>query len=69
MENSELLVSLGKNLRLMREKKKLSQADAAAKSGMKQGYISRLEQGEINITYTNLAQYCKAIGCTPIHVV
>ncbi|HRH57691.1 MAG TPA: helix-turn-helix transcriptional regulator [Chitinophagales bacterium] len=69
MDDEKILAALGKNLKAMREKKKLSQSEAAEISGMKQGYISKLEAGEINITYTNLVAYCNALGITPIQVV
>ena len=65
----ESLKVLGKNLRAVREKKHISQKDAELKTGKKQGYISKLENGEINITYKNLVAYCNALDFSPIQVV
>ena len=60
---------LGRNLRRWREHTKKSQQEVAEKFGCKQSYISKLENGEINITYTQLLAYCKAIGASLIQII
>lgn len=68
-KEEDKLQLLGRNLRRWREYKKKSQQEIAEKFGCKQSYISKLENGEINITYTQLLAYCKAIGASLIQII
>lgn len=63
------LIKLGRNFKAIREKKNISQADFAEKAGLQQSYISSLENGKINVTYTTLISCCNALEITPIHVI
>jgi len=63
------LKNLGKNICAIREKKKITQSHLADISGLKQTYISRLENGSINITYSNLLVICDALEISPMHIV
>lgn len=57
---SPVLVSLGKKIRSIREKKGLSQESAALASGLDRSYFGGVERGEHNIAVINLEKiaYC-----------
>ncbi|MBI3889797.1 helix-turn-helix transcriptional regulator [Candidatus Saccharibacteria bacterium] len=42
------LIQIGENIRKVRVKKHLTQADVAEKSGISVNYYSRIERGEVN---------------------
>ena len=59
---SKLLVSLGNNVRLFRNKKGLSQEDLADLCGLHRTYIGMVERGEKNITVLSLYRIATALG-------
>lgn len=63
-ENQRALVWLGKTIRRAREKAGINQVDVAAKSGMTQGELSRLENGlqVKGVTFTTLVALSEALG-------
>ena len=54
---------LGKNIKMMRVFKDQSQAEVSFKSGLDQSYLSRVENGTVNITVVKLCQIAKALRC------
>lgn len=57
---SELQVTFGRNVRAARLKAGLTQADAAARSGLRQDDISRIEAGQVNVTIRTMGRLAKA---------
>jgi transcriptional regulator with XRE-family HTH domain len=58
---SPVLVSLGKKIRAIREKKGLSQEAAALVSGLDRSYYGGVERGEHNIALVNIEKIAKAL--------
>lgn len=56
-------MQFGRSLREARERAGLSQADVAARLGMTQSYVSRVERGDQNITLSACAAFAQAVGC------
>ena len=61
---SPVLVSLGKKIRLIRQKKGLSQESAALASGLNRSYFSGVERGQHNIALINIEKIAIALGVT-----
>lgn len=59
---SELAEKIGKNVRFYRLKKKLTQKQLAKKAKLSRGYISRVENGRVNMYLTTLFEIAKALG-------
>jgi len=55
---------LGKNIKMMRVFKDQNQAELSFKSGLDQSYLSRVENGTVNVTVVKLWQIAKALGCS-----
>lgn len=55
----------GNNLRHFREQKGLSQRDLKEKCGIGSGTISRMEQGQFNVTIETLERLAEALDTTP----
>jgi len=56
---------LGKNIKKIRAKNKMSQGDLCRKSGIDRGYMSAIENGKNNITIETLAKIAKALEVSP----
>lgn len=52
---------LGRNLKQIRENKKMTQADVATKANITVNYYARIERGEENPSYEILSSLCKAL--------
>lgn len=61
-EYRDQLILLGKKIRLLREKKGLSQEILGSKAGLHRNYISKLELAQKNPTYTTLIKLSYALG-------
>lgn len=59
---SKSIAKIGKNLREVREAKRLTQADVAQKAGISTNYYARIERGEVAISVEVLEQLIKALG-------
>ena len=55
-------VKLGKNLKKIRLKKRMSQGDISRKLNMDRGYISSVENGRRNPTIETLEKFANALG-------
>jgi len=57
-----LQILFGENLRTARLLAGLSQTDLAARSGLSQQYLSKVESGHKNVTLRTIATLAKAVG-------
>ena len=53
---------LGDRLRIIREAKRLTQADIEQRAGLSQGYVSRVENGEMVPSAPMLEKWSQALG-------
>lgn len=60
------LKKMGKLIRLTREELNLSQIEVSEKSGIKQQYLSQLENGNINFTFDMLISVCIGMNVNPV---
>lgn len=60
--SSRSITKIGKNLREVRDAKRLTQADVAQKAGISTNYYARIERGEVAISVEILEQLAKALG-------
>jgi transcriptional regulator with XRE-family HTH domain len=58
----ELRRSFGKTLRLLRERRNLSQEDLASLCNVHRTYIGRIERGETNVTLETIAKISRALN-------
>jgi len=61
-ENEWLLNEFARELQAEREKKHISQADLAKKTGMKQQEVSRIERGDQNAKVETLRKLADGVG-------
>ena len=59
----QLILEFGRRLREARRRAGLSQAEVAARLGIRQGYVSRVELGTENITLSACVRFAQAVGC------
>ena len=59
--NQQILKAFGANLRHFRNEKGLSQRDLFALCNIDNAEISRMENGEVNVTLNTLAQLAEAL--------
>ncbi|MBK9949204.1 MAG: helix-turn-helix transcriptional regulator [Nitrospira sp.] len=57
-------VRIGKNIKALRERRKLSQVTLAKRVGVTQPYVVALEKGRENPTLTTLTKLAKALKVT-----
>jgi len=60
---------IGKNLRIMRVKKDLSQAELAEALGVAQGHYSNIESGKRQLSLHLLAMICEKYGVNPAEII
>lgn len=56
-----VLISLGKSIRDIRERKGLSQESVALSSGIDRSYLGGVERGEHNVALINIAKIAAAL--------
>lgn len=54
---------IGKNIKVMRVKRDMSQAELAFSANVDQSYLSRVENGRVNITVIKLSKLALAMNC------
>ena len=59
--SSKMLISIGKNIRKIREKQELNQEDIAYKAGIETSYYARIERGEANPSLDKIYAIIKAL--------
>lgn len=52
---------IGKNIKIVREKARLTQEEVAKKAGMSSNYFAKIERGEINTTVETLYKIIRAL--------
>jgi len=57
-------IKLGKNIKRIREQKKMSQGDICRKLGLDRAYISNVEGGKGNPTLATIEKIAQALGVT-----
>lgn len=60
---------IGKNLRIMRVKKEISQAALAEALGVAQGHYSNIELGKRQLSLHLLAKICELFGVNPAEII
>ena len=60
--DTEVRRSVGKKLRVARERKQLTQVEVAAKADIADGYYARIERGEENPSLEVLQKLIKALS-------
>jgi len=61
-------MDIGKQLRIVREGHQILQKDLAAKSGLDKSYISKLERGLADPTFSTLTKISKAYNLSVAHL-
>ena len=61
----EMLVALGKAIKLSRAELGISQEALAVDADLDRSYLGGIERGEHNLTLINLAKISNALGLTP----
>lgn len=56
---------IAKNVRMLRAKLQLSQAEVAERAGVSQAYIGKIENGKSNMTLFTLGALASALEVTP----
>ena len=64
MKKNPVLVALGKNVRELREQKRLTQEALAELSGLDPSYISGIERAVRNPSVLSLARLADGLDCT-----
>lgn len=62
MDNKEILVRFGKNVRIIRKGRNLSQEELSFKADLHRTYIGMIERAEKNITLINIEKIAKALN-------
>lgn len=56
---------LGKAVRARRAQQALSQEALADAAGIDRSHMGKIERGERNVTFLNIARIAQALGCKP----
>jgi transcriptional regulator with XRE-family HTH domain len=54
--------NLGRALRELRERARITQKDMHAREGLDETYISRVEHGRIDVKWSTLARFLRVLG-------
>lgn len=65
MENNELQISVGENIRSMRNSENLSQQELASLSGIERSQLSRIENGQVDIQLSTISKIATNLNTTP----
>ncbi len=57
----DILVSIGKRIKVVREKKEITQEELEVKTGINAKYISAVERGQKNVTIKTLDKIAKGL--------
>jgi transcriptional regulator with XRE-family HTH domain len=61
----EPLAQLGRNIKVMRVRRDMTQEELAAEAGLERSYAGAIERGERNLSVTSLLKLAQALGCSP----
>ncbi|WP_078041060.1 MULTISPECIES: helix-turn-helix domain-containing protein [Burkholderia cepacia complex] len=60
---SQELTLLGRTIRAIRKEKRISQEELADIAGLDRSHMGRIERGERNVSFLNLARVAHALDC------
>jgi transcriptional regulator with XRE-family HTH domain len=63
-----LAKKLGKNIKICRIKQDMSQAELAFTASLDQSYLSKIENGSVNIAVAKLYSIAEAMNCNPVEL-
>ena len=63
-----LAKKLGKNIKMCRVGQDMSQAELAFSAKLDQSYLSKIENGSVNITVLKLYSIALAMDCSPVEL-
>ncbi|WP_307316701.1 helix-turn-helix domain-containing protein [Ectopseudomonas alcaliphila] len=64
-DQDQSLVRLGRAVRARRGQQTLSQEALADAAGIDRSHMGKIERGERNVTFLNIARIASALGCKP----
>jgi transcriptional regulator with XRE-family HTH domain len=64
-EATPLRIAFGEKLRQARVRANLTQTEVADRVGLHQAYVSKLERGRVNVTFSLLERVCAVVGVEP----
>jgi len=67
--SGDLLVTIGKAIRQVREDRQLSQDQLASKAGLDRSYVSSIENGKRNVSIQNLSKIANSLGVSLTEIV
>jgi transcriptional regulator with XRE-family HTH domain len=62
LDPAQVLASVGRRIRDLRERRRLSQEDLAHEAGLHRTYVGGVERGERNVSVVNLYRIASALG-------
>jgi transcriptional regulator with XRE-family HTH domain len=60
-ESKDILLILGNNIEALRKLKGLTQVDMETRTGIDAGDLSRIESGQVNLTFVKLVKLAAAL--------
>lgn len=63
--NVDLAVEVGKNLKRIRQRKRLRQEDVGARMKATKSFVSSVENGKRDIQLSTIGKFCHALGIAP----
>ncbi|CAE6902676.1 helix-turn-helix domain-containing protein [Ectopseudomonas chengduensis] len=64
-DQDQSLIRLGKAVRARRAQQAFSQEALADAAGIDRSHMGKIERGERNVTFLNIARIAHALGCKP----
>lgn len=64
-DQDQSLTRLGRAVRARRTQQALSQEALADAAGIDRSHMGKIERGERNVTFLNIARIASALGCKP----
>ena len=61
----EPLKQLGRNIKVMRVRRDLTQEELAVEAGLERSYTGAIERGERNLSVISLLKLARALSCSP----
>lgn len=69
MDKNKVLISIGLNIKKLREERNITQQDLAAACNFEKSNMSRIESGRTNLTIGTLLKICEVLKVKLIDVV
>ena len=65
----DVLVQLGKRIRALREERKISQEELADRADIHRNYISQIEGGKRNVSFSYVVKLARALQVSPSRLI